>query len=57
MDSADQKLIDNWIKSYINDYSLIRRKAAEPRYIVAGIDYGWAVPNQYKKVVIGDWND
>jgi hypothetical protein len=35
---------------------MTRRKAAEPTYIIMGIDYGIEYNLPRKKVVIGDWN-
>lgn len=45
-----EKLLENLVKHW----SMARRKAAEPRYII-GIDYSFAHPGPYKKVYLGDW--
>jgi len=45
--------VEELYESYSKIYSMIRRKAAEPRYIIIGIDYGF-VRDQRIKVVIGD---
>jgi hypothetical protein len=45
--------IDEWCKIFFQKYNMDRRKAAEPTYIITGIDYGF-VRDQRIKVVIGD---
>lgn len=54
---------DSWelsgkeIDKLIRNYNMARRKAAEPTYIIMGIDYGVDGNLRRKKVVIGDWNE
>lgn len=50
---ASGKSTEELFEEYSKNYNMIRRQAAEPSYIIIGIDYG--VTNARKKVVIGDW--
>ena len=47
------KTVEDFYKEYSANFGMIRRKAAEPRYIIIGIDY--RIPSARKEVVIGDW--
>jgi hypothetical protein len=47
------KTIEDCFVEYCKNYGMIRRKAAEPRYIITGIDYG--ITPERRPVVIGDW--
>jgi hypothetical protein len=47
------KQIEDWMKEIAKEIDESRRANGQPRYIITGIDYGFAYKPTRKRVVIG----
>jgi hypothetical protein len=50
---SGEKQIEDWLKEILKQADEERRKNGQPRYIITGIDYGFAYKPRRKSVVIG----